>query len=298
MPGCVLAQPDFATQLAQNNVIFRIPTPVFGAGLMEAIPDSTIRANQQANAAAAAAMGISGKANHQNIAGEANANGNDGTISRFGWKAQNKSLLLFSGEAYNVEMGITNELFQTEREENPFCQGTTVPNSVLNTETSDFITGLSDIEKFAFFMRVLAPLVPSTTMPGGADSITRGRTLFGQVGCALCHTPTLNTGNSPTIAALANQDVNLFSDLLVHHMGKGLADGVTQGAAGPDEFRSAPLWGLGERIFFLHDGRTTDLLLAIGQHASPQSEANNVIKNFNRLTEMQKQDILNFLRSL
>jgi CxxC motif-containing protein (DUF1111 family) len=81
-------------------------------------------------------------------------------------------------------------------------------------------------------------------------------------------------------------------------MGTNLADGVSQGSAGPDEFRSAPLWGLGQRIFFLHDGRTTDLLDAIGEHASQGSEANGVIRNFKRLNAQQQQDLLNFLRSL
>jgi CxxC motif-containing protein (DUF1111 family) len=92
--------------------------------------------------------------------------------------------------------------------------------------------------------------------------------------------------------------VNAFSDFMVHHMGAGLADGVTQGSAGPDEFRTAPLWGLGQRVFFLHDGRTSDLLEAIRAHHSPGSEANAVITRFHGLTEPQKQDLLNFLRSL
>ena len=81
-------------------------------------------------------------------------------------------------------------------------------------------------------------------------------------------------------------------------MGTGLADNVSQGGAGGDQFRSAPLWGLGQRIFFLHDGRTKNLLTAIAQHSSNGSEANNVIANFNSLSASQKQDILNFLRSL
>jgi CxxC motif-containing protein (DUF1111 family) len=87
-------------------------------------------------------------------------------------------------------------------------------------------------------------------------------------------------------------------------MGPGLADGVTQGQAGPDEFRTAPLWGVGQRIFLLHDGRTTDLLAAIQAHqsgsasAGDASEANGVIQTFNALPEPQKQDLLNFLRSL
>ena len=98
--------------------------------------------------------------------------------------------------------------------------------------------------------------------------------------------------------ALSNIQANLFSDLLLHHMGSGLADGVSQGGAGPDQFRTAPLWGLGQRLFFLHDGRTTDLLQAIEDHASPGSEANIVVRTFNGLTETQKQDLLDFLRSL
>jgi CxxC motif-containing protein (DUF1111 family) len=99
-------------------------------------------------------------------------------------------------------------------------------------------------------------------------------------------------------AALSNQPANLWSDLIVHHMGAGLADGITQGGAGPDEFRTAPLWGAGQRVFFLHDGRTTDLVEAIKAHRSRGSEANRVIERFERLPREQQQDIVNFLRGL
>src|SRR3989454_12287447 len=307
-PGpCVLAQPDFEAAARANNLIFRIPTPVFGAGLIEQIPDSVIEANQSANGFIKKLFGILGRPNRvvsgRAITGSTNNNGNDGTIARFGWKAQNQTLLLFSGEAYNVEMGITNELFQQEREQKPSCQFVTVPNNVTDTETTDFLAGLSAIEKFAFFQRFLAPPTPSTNTPGGPDSINNGRSLFVSVGCALCHTPTLKTGDS-TVAALANQPVNLFSDLLLHNMGPGLADEILQGQAQGDEFRTSPLWGLGKRIFFLHDGRTDDLLVAIQEHKSlgnlkfGPSEANGVINNFNQLGERKKQDVLNFLRSL
>jgi CxxC motif-containing protein (DUF1111 family) len=105
------------------------------------------------------------------------------------------------------------------------------------------------------------------------------------------------SGTSPS-AALSNQPVNLFSDLLVHHMGRGLADGITLGSAGPDEFRSAPLWGVGQRVFFLHDGRASNLVQAIEDHRSPGSEANKVIEHFNRLKSGEQQDVINFLRSL
>jgi CxxC motif-containing protein (DUF1111 family) len=225
-PGCVLAQPDFESELARRNVIFRIPTPVFGAGLIEQIPDGVILANQSADATRKAALGIRGRPNFivpgNTISGQPNKNGNDGTIARFGWKAQNKSLLLFSGEAYNVEMGITNELFQTEREEIPTCQFATVPNGVTNTNAYTLIEGISAIEKFAFFQRFLAPPKPSPDTPGGALSITRGRNLFNGIGCSGCHTPSLQTGNS-TVEALRYQPVNLYSDLLLHDMGPRLA---------------------------------------------------------------------------
>jgi CxxC motif-containing protein (DUF1111 family) len=306
-PGCALAQPDFERELARRNVIFRIPTPVFGAGLIEQIPDKAILANQVVDAPRKKDLRIHGRPNivlaGHAISGQANNNGNDGTVARFGWKAQNKSLLLFSGEAYNVEMGITNELFQTERDETAACQFAAVPNDVTKSVAKTLVEGLSAIEKFAFFARFLAPPAPSLDAPGGVESIARGRKLFAAVGCALCHTPTLNTGNS-AVAALRNQPVNLFSDLLVHDMGPGLADGIRQGQAGPREFRTAPLWGLGQRLFFLHDGRTSDLREAIRAHRSGSfftrdaSEANAVIKNFNALADAQKQDVLNFLRSL
>jgi CxxC motif-containing protein (DUF1111 family) len=97
---------------------------------------------------------------------------------------------------------------------------------------------------------------------------------------------------------LSGVQARLFSDLLLHHMGDGLSDGISQGNAGPDQFRTAPSWGIGQRVFFLHDGRTSDLLQAIGAHASQGSEANQVIRRFNSLTETEKQDLLNFLRSL
>jgi len=305
--GCALAQPDFDTEFSKNNLIFRIPTPLFGAGLIEQIPDRVILANQAANTASKRQFGIRGRPNlaksGKTVTGSTNNNGNDGTIARFGWKAQNESLLLFSGEAYNVEMGISNELFQQEREQTLSCQFATVPNDVTDTEVTTTPAGLNAIEKFAFFQRFLAPPTPSPDTPGGATSIGRGRSLFVSTGCALCHTPTLTTGDS-TVAALNNQPVNLFSDILVHAMGPGLADNILQGEAQGDEFRTAPLWGLGQRIFFLHDGRTMDLGEAIQAHKSAgnsqfgPSEANAVIDNFNRLNEGKKQDLLNFLRSL
>jgi len=310
--SCNIAQPNFGSagdpltgRGGNSNVVFRIPTPIFGAGLIEAIPDSAILANMYANTGQKSQAGVRGRANSIQ-GGNANLSANDGTITRFGWKAQNKSLLMFAGEAYNVEMGISNQLFPQERDETPGCQGGySTPNDTNNfplTPTAYPATAvLSDIEAFADFMRMLAPPTPATA----TASTINGRTQFVAVGCALCHTPSFTTGAAAATGsstrpspALSGKAVNLYSDLLVHHMGQGLADGLSQGAAGPDEFRTAPLWGVGQRVFFMHDGRTSNLLVAIQAHSSPGSEANVVIQQFESLSAAQQQDILDFLRSL
>ena len=295
---CAIKQPDFHQNLELNNVIFRIPTPTFGAGLIENVSEETIYANMHANSEQKESLGISGHPNRD---------GNDGMIARFGWKAQNKSLEVFAGEAYNVEMGVTNELFQNERASPDEalhgglpanCKMNPTPEDGTNINPTRYTAVPSDVVQFAMFMRLLAPPTPSTSNPGGAQSIANGSRVFGLVGCAMCHTPALETAASVITPGLSQVHAKLFSDLLVHHMGSNLADGVSQRGAGPDEFRSAPLWGLGQRIFFLHDGRTTDLLEAIKEHASSGSEANGVISNFRQLSPQQKQDLLNFLRSL
>ena len=291
---CTISQPRFDLMRSLSNIIFRIPTPLFGAGMIENVSDAAILENMNDNAAAKQALGISGQPNRS---------GNDGTITRFGWKAQNKSLEIFAGEAYNVEMGVSNELFPNER---PSPGGTLPPSCIFNgtpEDTTNFgsssVGTPSDVVAFATFMRFLDQPVPSPNTPGGAQSIASGRNLFvNVVQCAACHTPQLRTASSSLTAGLNYQNANLFSDLLVHHMGSGLADGVSQGSAGPDQFRTAPLWGLGQRVFFLHDGRTSDLAQAIEQHSSSGSEANAVIRQFNQLSQSQQQDLLNFLRSL
>jgi CxxC motif-containing protein (DUF1111 family) len=285
--SCTISQPDFAGAMAKNNVVFRIPTPMFGAGLIEAIDDAVILANRDAHAPEKSSLGISG---HEN------RNSNDGSLTRFGWKAQNKSLFVFAGEAYNVEQGVTNDLFPNERESTGGCQFNATPEDHIDVNGGTRFrptTTPSDLIDFVFFMRFLAP--PSRDQ--SSLSTRNGETLFNSTGCALCHTPSLQTAPYVT-AALSTTAANLFSDLLVHNMGNGLADGINQGFATGDEFRTAPLWGLGQRLFLLHDGRTSDLLEAIAAHSSSGSEASKVVRNFNALTNDQKQNLLNFLRSL
>src|SRR5579871_919151 len=374
--NCVLAQPDFSTQRSLHNVIFRIPTPTFGLGLVENTSEATFQAylNSIASVASSLSPPIHGHFNHD---------ANDGAMSKFGWKAQNKSLLLFAGEAANVELGLTNELFNNEKVPGSGCVSTStfgngvVPSGTSALGTSEdnthvaFQSGVlpedtdsmvsSAIENFAIFMRINgAPsqcaydsgLTPPITCASGvppsqcvrqakcvafADSansaaILRGQTLFdvpakGGVGCALCHSNQPFMTDPSPVKGLSNRTFTPFSDFALHHMGATLADGISQGQAGPDEFRTAPLWGLGQRLFFLHDGRTGNLAQAIQDHFSDPSicyttttsqnitvqghaftpsttvkscgsEANAVVQNFQKLSLADRNNLLKYLRSL
>jgi CxxC motif-containing protein (DUF1111 family) len=355
--GCVYPQPNFAAQLAANNVIFRIPPPTFGDGMVEGTSDLTLMNSLAAAATQNATLGISG---------QFNLSGNTGNITRFGWKAQNASMLMFAGEAYNVEEGVTNQLFPEKRNFTPpasppaslGCLFNALPEDTVNTvDTINSVSTVSDnnpdITNFALYMSLLAPPTPvvpitdlmtgsttastasttatptttaspvqmasvlstaaatpsttSTTSSASATptvtSLSSGLQAFLNVGCAGCHIMSQTTGNlaiidTTTNPNISNITINPFSDFAVHNMGTGLADGVSQGNASGTQFRSAPLWGVGQRVFFLHDGRTNNLLTAIEDHASSGSEANTVISQFNMLSVTQQQNILNFLRSL
>jgi CxxC motif-containing protein (DUF1111 family) len=359
-PGCVFAQPNFAAELAENNVIFRIPPPTFGDGLVEGVSDLSLQNAFSAQASQNASLGISGQFNRS---------GNTGNITRFGWKAQNMSMLMFAGEAYNVEEGVTNELFPDERNSSasPQCSPAPFPEDATpstdgggsNSAASDFN---SDIVNFEVFMRLLAPPAPavplsalmgvasaaspaSTTASASTStttssssaatvqmasvlttaaassatsaaatasanastpstaSLAAGLQAFTNVGCAGCHIMNQTTGNlaiidTATNPTVSNITINPFSDFAVHNMGTGLADGVSQGNANGSQFRTAPLWGVGQRNYFLHDGRTNNLLTAILQHASSGSEASGVVAQFQLLSSTDQQNIINFLRNL
>jgi CxxC motif-containing protein (DUF1111 family) len=310
--GCNLKQPDFAQQIAEKNIALRIPTALFGLGLVENTPDATLRDNMASTAAERARLGIGGTFN---------ISPNDGSIMRFGWKAQNKSLLMAAAEADDIEEGVSNELFPNEREAVPGCVFNATPedsSNIMNPTAQGTNFGRpvgtvsemsSDIVNFAAFIRLTAP--PKSAR--STASTENGATLFNQIGCALCHSPSLKTAAS-NYSAMNEVVYRPFSDFALHHMGSGLADGIYQVSAGPDQFRTAPLWGIGQRLFFLHDGRTSDLLQAIEGHSSGDncrashpgpvsqqscvSEADAVIRKFKALSASEIQDILNFLRSL
>jgi CxxC motif-containing protein (DUF1111 family) len=295
-----IQQPDFATAVTNSNISFRIPTPLFGLGLVENIDDSALQTVLTQHYTGPYYVG-----------GTFNRSPNDGTISRFGWKAQNKSLELFSGEAYNVEQGVTNELFTQERpspEENrdqgpglaQQCRLNPTPEDHTNFFVAPEETP-SDAVSFALFMRLLAAPIedPGTPVTNPHYSnVFSGETIFIDIGCNSCHRTSFTTEPSGITPDLGNAGARLFSDLEIHHMGSGLADNIQQGNAGGDQFRTAPLWGLGQRLFFLHDGRATTLMDAITAHQSTGSDANPVILNYNALSDSAKQDLIYYLRSL
>jgi CxxC motif-containing protein (DUF1111 family) len=290
---CKIAQPDFVTAATQKNLVFRQPIPLFGDAYIDQILDTDILANQNSNTTWKQTLGISG---HPNI------NPADGNIKKFGWKAQVKSLKAMATLEQQVQKGVTTQFFPNELDETAGCVLNGVPEDSSNHNITiktvpgrDAFTG--DAQRAAIWLRFQDQPTPATPL-----NTTNGQTQFNAIGCGLCHTQSFVTPASTILNN--NVTANLFSDLLVHHMGACLADNIVQGTAQGDEFRTAPLWGVGQRVFFLHDGRTTDIVQAIEQHFCLSngnygpSEANAVINAFNALAAGDQQDLVFFLRNL
>ncbi|WP_025228352.1 di-heme oxidoredictase family protein [Fimbriimonas ginsengisoli] len=256
-------------------VSHRITTPLFGAGLIEAIPDSAILALERQSQP----DGVHGVANRV-----LNPDTGKTEIGRFGWKAQVSALHWFSGDAYLNEMGITSPVFSHEN----LPQGKPIPKGA--DQVPDPEEAGPDIAAATDFMRFLAPLDP---VPPTPEAI-RGEAIFANVRCTSCHVPTLQTGANLS-KALSNIPVRLFSDLLLHRMGAGLADGIQQGQAAGDQFRTAPLWGVGRRPFLLHDGRANSVDQAIRLHAG---EALSSHDRYLRLNPRDRNAVIEFLNGL
>jgi CxxC motif-containing protein (DUF1111 family) len=289
--GCSITQPNFTTASTTGNLVLRQVPPLYGDGLIEVVRNIDIINNMNSNLSTKAALGITGHPNYS---------GNDGSILRFGWKAQVRSTLLMAGNQMNVEMGVTNETFPNEIDQTAGCVFNAVPETVTNF-TPGILTEMfpDDRARVEYFTQWLAPpaLGPSSS------HTSNGKTQFTNAGCVMCHTTSFKTP-ATSRPALTNLTINLYSDLLVHHMGPGLADGLAQAGSGPDEFRTSPLWGIGQRLWFLHDGRTNNIVTAIEDHYSlgnatyPNSEANQSVTNFNNLNSTNQQDLIDFLRQL
>jgi CxxC motif-containing protein (DUF1111 family) len=261
-----------------------MPIPLFGAGLIEAIPDDTLLS-----------LADPLDRNRDGSAGRASIVIDTATgerrVGRFGWKAQVATLLTFSGDAYLNEMGITNDIFPLEvafgipADQLKRCDVAPDPE-----DKPDPVTRLRDIDHFVAFMKFLAPIARSSI-----DSAVRdGERTFASIGCAACHIPALMTGASVN-PLFDRKIVPLYSDLLLHNIGTG--DGIKQAdsTATPDEMKTPALWGLRLRRPLLHDGSAATIEDAIARHTG---EAELARQGFTRLDAKARSVLLAFLQSL
>ena len=275
--GCQALVPPEANVFAR-----RVPIPLFGAGLVEAIPDDAIAAFE--DPADRDRDGVSGRA-----ARIVDAATGERRIGRFGWKGQHATLLSFSADAYRNEMGITNDIFSAEvaygvtAERMRACDRIGDPEDIPDPRTRR-----RGIDNFTSFMRFLGPVARE----GSTETTRAGEQVFAAVGCAACHRPALSTGPSSN-PLFDRKAVALFSDLLLHDVGTG--DGIVQGPADADEIRTPALWGLRLRRPLLHDGSAATAEEAIRRHAN---EAELARRGFDQANDADRAALLAFLRSL
>jgi autotransporter-associated beta strand protein len=285
---------NFETVPISANVTAKRETqPCFGLGLIEAIADSTI----QSNAVVTNVDGIVGTVSLviDPVDGKQH-------VGRFGWKAQQATLLGFSADAANNEVGITSRILPVGQAPNGNTNLYNQLNTVADPNDVIDISGKADIDRDADFQRFLAP---PPTLPLTANAVS-GKALFSQIHCDICHTPSLPTSpafipvsdlalvTNTVITALSSKSVPLYSDLLLHNMG-ALADGIAQAAATTNQMRTAPLWGLRQSLPYLHDGRALTVDAAIRAHAG--DAALSATRYINLSTNQQSQ-LVEFLNSL
>lgn len=271
----------------------RLPPPVFGVGLIEAIPTDQILAN--ADPFDADGNGISGRPNFVAppswVPAIEPGGGAGPQLGRFSRKGQVSTLLQQVVEAYHQDMGITTEFLPSENV-NPMAPGATLAADAVD----DPEVPTSTVRAVVDYIRMLAPPAPGPDTP----MRIRGKEAFDEIGCAGCHVPAFTTGPS-SIAALENQTVTLYSDLLLHDLGDALADNRPDGLANGREWRTTPLWGLrvareflnGE-LFLLHDGRAHTVEEAILLHGG---EAEDIIRAFEALSAEDRAAVLDFVES-
>jgi CxxC motif-containing protein (DUF1111 family) len=273
---------------AEAMISPRVAPPVFGLGLLEAVPEAEILSREDAN-----------DADHDGVSGRANrvwdrVNGRT-ALGRFGWKANQPSLRQQNAAAANGDIGITTRLFPSENIADGQTAAAAAPTGSQGGEPEmkdDFFSRLT------FYVQTLAvPAARNIEDP----KVRTGAELFARAGCAACHTPALRTGEYPDVPELSNQTIHPFSDLLLHDMGKDLADGRPDFAADGQEWRTPPLWGIGltqvvnRHTRFLHDGRARSLEEAVLWH---DGEAHAARERFMRLTRKQRGALLAFLENL
>ncbi len=259
----------------------RVAPFVFGLGLLEAVPEEAILA--LADPEDRDRNKVSGRPNYAWDEIQHRAR-----IGRFGWKANNPNLIQQTAGAYNGDMGVTSSIFPAESCEShyPGCE----PHEA---EVED-----ETVHNVAFYAQTLA--VPARRDLD--DKITdKGEKLFYKSGCVNCHVSTLRTGVHPEVPEVSSQTIHPYTDLLLHDMGPGLADGRPDFDASGSEWRTAPLWGIGlvetvnEHTNFLHDGRARTLLEAVLWHGGEAEAARNRVL---RMSAREREALVAFLQSL
>ena len=264
----------------------RIAQQLVGVGLLEAVTDKTILANADPNDEDG--DGISGKPNYI-----FNPESKKRELGRFGWKANEANLRTQTASAFLRDMGITSPIHPMEDFTEPQKEKI---NLTLIANPPDI-----DDSKFERVVTYLRTLAPPAQRNANDPSVKRGDILFNKIGCSKCHIPTLRTGSDAAIDELRNQPIKPYTDLLLHDMGEGLADGIQDSLASGSEWRTPPLWGIGltktvnGNTFFLHDGRARSIEEAILWHGGEGSESR---KNYSSLSLDDKDDLLNFINSL
>lgn len=271
----------------------RLPPPVFGLGLIEAIAEETILA--YADPDDADGDGVSGRPHWVDpepwVPATEPGSGPGKQLGRFTRTSRVSTIFEQVTDAYHKDMGITSEFLPVENVNRMAATPTLAFDGVLDPEVS-----AEEIQQVVFYVRALAPPEPGEMTP----LRLQGEAAFAEIGCARCHVPELHTGPHP-VPALANQPVRLYSDLLLHDMGEGLSDGLPEGDADAREWRTAPLWGL--RVmrdfldgdaFLLHDGRARSVEEAILLHGG---EAERSRDAFAELDPAARAALLDFVES-
>ena len=260
----------------------RVAPPVFGLGLLEAISESSILS--KADEFDADGDGISGRPNYVWDFKE-----NKLAIGRFGWKANNPNLLQQTAGAYNQDMGITSFMFN---QESSFGQSQYIPNND-KSEVADSV-----VHAVAFYMQSLS--VPARRRVNDPQ-VLRGEQLFNEAMCGKCHVSTYKTATNILFPSVSNQLIHPYTDLLLHDLGDDLGDGRPDYKATGNEWRTAPLWGLGlTKVVnghnnFLHDGRARNIVEAIMWHGGEAAKSRGIVEKMNKA---DRTALLSFLNSL
>jgi len=265
----------------------RLGPAVFGRGWIEAVDDAEIL--QQEQEQATRLDGVSGRVNRVRFLSAENTEqpyhrytaNQAGLIGRFGLKSRIASIDDFVADAYQGDMGITSPMRARELLN---------PDNVIDDQRAGVDVPLQTVNAVADYVRMLA-------IPKRAQLSPEGAAAFEKATCTSCHVPSMHTRKDYPISALADQDAYIYSDLLLHDMGEGLADGIEEHGAGRREWRTAPLIGIRHLKSYLHDGRAS-LEQAVFEHKSPGSEANHAVEQYMALSSGEREALLTFVEGL